>query len=85
MSMLTRRLQVLIDDERLRRLRSEARARRSSVGALVREAIDRTLPISAEQKRAAAKAILSARPMPVPGEIKELKTELEEIRSGAKR
>jgi hypothetical protein len=85
MTMSTRRLQVLIDDERLRRLRAEAQARRSSVGAVVREAIDRTFPISTEQKRAAAKAILSARAMPVPEEIKELTAELEEIRSGAKR
>jgi hypothetical protein len=83
--MLTKRLQVLLDDRRYRRLHAEARARRASVGALVREAIDRAFPVSLERKRAAAKAILTAPPMDVPRDIQELKAELEEIRAGAKR
>ncbi len=84
MCMLTRRLQVLLDDRRYRRLHAEARARQASVGALVREAIDRTYPVSLERKRAAAKAILAAPPMAVPLELRELKAELDEIRAGAK-
>jgi hypothetical protein len=83
--MLTRRLQVLLDDRRYRRLHAEARARHASVGALVREAIDRTYPVSLERKRAAAKAILAAPPMRVPLDVRELKAELDEIRAGAKR
>ncbi len=84
MCMLTRRLQVLLDDRRYRRLQAEARARRASVGALVREAIDRTFPVSHEEKRAAAKAILAAPRMALPRNIRELKAELDEIRGGAK-
>lgn len=84
MCMLNRRLQVLLDDRRYRRLHAEARARRASVGALVREAIDRTFPVSIERKRAAAKAILSARSMALPSDIRKLKVELDGIRAGAK-
>ncbi len=83
--MLTRRLQVLLDDSRYRRLHAEARARRASVGALVREAIDRTFPVPLERKRAAARAILAAAPMALPTDIRELKAELEGIRAGAKK
>lgn len=85
MCMLTKRLQVLLDDRRYRRLHAEARARRASVGALVREAIDRTFPVSLESKRAAAKAILAAPPMDIPSDLRELKAELEEIRAGTKK
>lgn len=85
MCMLTRRLQILLDDRRYRRLRAEARARRASVGALVREAIDKAFPISLERKRAAARAIRAAAPMALPPDIRALKAELNEIRAGAKR
>lgn len=85
MCMFTRRLQVLLDDQRYRRLQAEARARRASVGALVREAIDRTFPVSIERKRSAAKAILAAPPMALPSEIRDLLAELDEIRAGAKK
>lgn len=81
---MTRRLQVLLDDRRYQRLHAEARARRASVGALVREAIDRTYRVSLERKRAAAKAILAAAPMEIPQGIRGLKAELDEIRAGAK-
>lgn len=85
MCMLTRRLQVLLDDRRYRRLHAEARVRRASVGALVREAIDRAFPVPFERKRAAAKAILGAAPMEVPADLRELKAELEDIRAGTKK
>jgi len=85
MCMLSRRLQILLDERRYRRLHAEARARRASVGALVREAIDKASPVSLERKRAAAKAIHSARPMPLPADIADLKAELAEIRAGAKK
>lgn len=83
--MFTRRLQVLLDDQRYRRLHAEARARRASVGALVREAIDRTFPVSIARKRSAAKAILAAPPMALPGDIRDLLAELDDIRAGAKK
>jgi hypothetical protein len=49
MCMLTRRIQILLDDRRYRRLQSEARARRASVGALVREAMIESLDREAER------------------------------------
>lgn len=79
MHMLTKRLQVLIDEQRYRRLQAEARARKSSVGALIREAIDKAFPVASHKKRAALRAILSAPRISVP-DPDELKRELEEIR-----
>jgi len=85
MCMLSRRLQLLLDEARYRRLRAEARTRGASIGALVREAIDRAYPVSPERRRAAAKAILSAPPMPLPADMRALVAELDEIRAGAKK
>jgi uncharacterized membrane protein len=79
MSMLTRRLQVLIDDERHRRLEAEAARRGVSVAVLVRAALDAAYPSTAEERRAAAARILAAEPMPVP-DPEGLRTELDELR-----
>jgi len=81
--MLDRRLQILIDDARYRRLEAAARERRLSVAAVIRDAIDAALPADLAKKESAAKALLAAEPMPVPETIRELKAELDEIRSGA--
>ena len=75
MSMLTRRLQVLIDDERLRRLEQEAARRKVPVSVLVRQAIDDAYPGSHRARAAAADRILAAEPMPVP-DPDELRSEL---------
>ena len=66
MSMLDRRLQVLIDEERWARLEAEARRRNVAVSTLVREAIDERYPGRDEERRAALRALLDAEPMPVP-------------------
>jgi hypothetical protein len=79
MHMLGRRLQVLIDDERYRRIAAEARRRKASVGSVVREAIDLAFPVSTATRRSAAKEILSASRMPVP-DPKALRRELDELR-----
>ena len=79
MIMLTRRLQVLIDDERHRRLEAEAASRGVSVAVLVREALDAVYPTTADERQAAAARILAADPMPV-SEPDELRGELEELR-----
>jgi hypothetical protein len=79
MSMLTRRLQVLIDDERLRRLEAEAARRRVPVSVVVRDAIDAAYPVDATARRAAAAQILGAEPMPVPDPA-DLRIELDEVR-----
>jgi len=79
MSMLDRRLQVLIDQDRWTRLEQESERRGVPVAVLVREAIDERYPGRTEQRRAALQAILDAEPMSVPGP-EELRAELEAIR-----
>ncbi len=83
MLMLEHRLQILLDDARYRRITAAARERKTSVAAVVREAIDQALPVDLERKRAAADSILGADPVAVPATVEELKRELDEIRSGA--
>ena len=80
MSMLDRRLQILIDEERWSRLEDEASRRKVSVSTLVREAIDERYPGRDQERRAALRALLDAEPMPAP-EMDELRRELDEIRS----
>jgi hypothetical protein len=80
MHMLERRLQILLDDARYRRLTTAARERGTSVAAVVRDAIDLALPADLAKKRAALEAILAAEPMPVP-DVEELKREIAEGRS----
>lgn len=79
MLMLEHRLQILLDDERHRRLAEAARDRGVSVATIVREAIDRGLPSSDRRRRAAGDAVLAARDMPVP-EVAALLVELDELR-----
>ena len=79
MCMFEKRLQILIDEPRYRRLAAAARERRQSVSSVIREAIDVALPADLAEKQAAADAILAAEPMPVPDTIEELKAELEEL------
>jgi hypothetical protein len=66
MHMLDRRVQILLDRERYERVSREARRRGVPLAVLIREAIDRALPVSDARRRAAARTILSAEPMPVP-------------------
>jgi hypothetical protein len=82
MCMLTRRLHILLDDGQYARLESYARTRGLSVGAAVREVIDKAIPSDAARRRAAGRAILAAEPVSV-GSLDELKRELDEIRGGA--
>ncbi len=77
--MFDHRLQILLDDERHQRITEAARERGVSVAAIVREAIDRGLPSSDRQRRAAGEAILAAEDMPVP-DIPELLAELDALR-----
>ena len=79
MCMLSHRLQILLDDERYQRVNTAARQRGMSVGAVIREAIDRGLPATQRRRSAAARTILSAEPMDVP-HPDELRTELDEVR-----
>ncbi len=80
MSMLDRRLQVLIDNERYERLAAAARRRGVSVAAVVREAIDRELESPAMLRAQAARSFLAAEPMEV-GPVEDLLEELDELRT----
>jgi hypothetical protein len=79
MSMLTRRLQVLLDEKRYSRLEAAARRRKVSVAAVVREAIDRDLGSPAMDRSAAGRRFLEAAPMEV-GRVEDLLAELDELR-----
>lgn len=79
---LERRLQILIDEPRYRRLVARAREQDTSVSAVIRDAIDAAVPDDLAKKRAALKEILAAEPMPVPETVEELKAELDEFRGG---
>lgn len=74
------RLQVLLDDERHRRITSLARERGVSVATVVREAIDRGLTSPASRRKSAGRRLLDAPDMPVP-DPRELKEELEALRA----
>jgi hypothetical protein len=77
---LEHRLQILLDDERHRRITSLARERGVSVATVVREAIDRGLASPADRRKSAGRRLLDAADMPVP-EPRELKDELEALRA----
>lgn len=77
MASLTHRMQVLLDDERYRRLESRARARGTSIARLVREAIDERYPAADATRADAAAAFLGAPSADLP-EWPELKSEMEE-------
>ncbi|MGH2752112.1 MAG: antitoxin [Actinomycetota bacterium] len=79
--MLSHRLQVLLDEGRYHRLAASAAKRGVSIGHLIREAIDRSLPPDEDRRAAAAQRILEAEPMAV-GDVADLKRELDEVRAG---
>jgi hypothetical protein len=68
MAQLTRRLQVLIDDERYERLRREAERTGAPIGAIVRAAIDERVGVGEdrEKRRVALRRLLDAPPPPGP-------------------
>ena len=73
---LDRRVQLLLDEPRYRKLTGEARRRRVSVAAVIREAIDQ-LPADEGQRRAAIQELLAAEPMALPSDPGELRRELD--------
>jgi uncharacterized protein YdaU (DUF1376 family) len=74
--MFDRRVQILLDDARYRRVAAVARKRKTSVAAVIRDALDRSLDVQPEGKRRAADELLAADPTPVPDTVEELKAEL---------
>ena len=80
MSMLDRRLQILIDDERHRRLLAAADARGVPVAVVVRDALDQALPADPDSRARAGWRILTAELMEVP-DVDELRRELDDLRA----
>lgn len=79
---MSHRLQILLDEERYERVAALATVRQTSVAAVIRDAIDRSLAEPDDRRRAAAaRDILSAPPMDVPERVEDLLAELDEIRS----
>lgn len=78
--MLSRRLQILIDEARYERLAKTAQDRGVSVALVIREAIDRSFPPHEERRARAAAEVLSAKPMMAP-EPEELLKELDQLRT----
>jgi len=79
MHMLTHRLQVLLDENQYARLAAFAAERNLSVGAAVREAIDRVVPATTDERSSALKRLLAAEPMAVPAPA-GLLVELDDLR-----
>lgn len=79
MLMLERRLQILIDEDRHRRITAVAQERGVPVSVVVREAIDRGIADPASRRASAGRLILEAEDMPVP-EVANLLAELDSIR-----
>lgn len=74
--MLTRRTQLLLDEERYARLERRAAATNRSVGAVIREAIDRAFP-SEEMTRAQAAEYFRTAPRMDISSDDEIRRELE--------
>ena len=76
MSNLERRVQILLDEPRYRRVAGEARRRHVSVATVVRDAIDQ-MTAGAETRRDAIALVFAAEPMAVPSDPTELRRELD--------
>ena len=77
---LDRRVPVLLDRSRYRKVANEAARRGVSVAEVIRQAID-AMPMPAERRRAAIDEILAAPPMDVPDDPADLRRELDEAHS----
>ena len=80
---LERRVQILLDEPRYRRVSSEARRRRVSGATVVRDAIDQ-MTAGAETRRDAIARVLAAEPMVVPAEPADLRREIDDSHERAK-
>ena len=74
-----RRVQLLLDEPRYRKVVGEAQRRRVSVAAVIREAIDH-LPADADVRRSSVAQILKAEPMPMPADPADLRREVDAAR-----
>ena len=77
MRTLERRVHLLLDEERYRKLEVEAKHRHLSVAAVIRDAIDR-MPSDLDRRRQAMEAFLAAPPIDVPDDPLDIRRELDE-------
>lgn len=54
------RTQISLTDDQMRRLRAEARRRGVPIAEVVRDAVDRTVPVDPENRRARFERLLAA-------------------------
>lgn len=78
MHMLTHRLQILLEEDRYRQLVREAQRRRTSVAALIRQAVDREISADLDRRKAGVAAVLAAEPIDLPSDPADLRRELDE-------
>ena len=80
MHMLSRRLQILVDEGQYLRLATVARRRKVSVSTVVRDAIARDMAGPDARRHVAGERILRAIPMPI-GDLDETLEELDGLRA----
>jgi hypothetical protein len=78
---LDRRVQLLLDEPRYRKVAQEAERRSVSVASVIRDAIDR-MPTDADLRQSAIAELLAAEPMEVPSDPHDLRRELDAARQG---
>lgn len=76
MSMLDRRVRLLLDEDRYQKVARQAERPGIAIAAVIREAIDR-LPADVDARSAAIAAILAAEPMPVAADPADLRREID--------
>lgn len=76
MRYLERRVHILLDEPRFRKVSGEARRRRVSIAAVIRDAIDE-LSVSDDVRHRAVAEILAAEPMSLPASPADLRRELD--------
>jgi hypothetical protein len=74
---MTRRLQILVDDARYRRLEQIAKRRHASVATVVRDALDRTYGLDGTDPAEAAQRFLARPPLEL-GDWPDAKREVED-------
>jgi hypothetical protein len=79
--MLVHRFQLLLDDDRYRRVTQLAQEHKVSTATVICEAIDRSLPETPSRRAASGTAILDAPEMPVPADPASLRAELDAERA----
>jgi hypothetical protein len=76
MRSLERRVHILLDEARYRKVAREAERRNVSTATVIREAID-AMPVPDERRRRAIDEVLAAPAMPVPQDPANLRRELD--------